>query len=159
MSSKNLNMKINSSLLLILSTAVMLSCNNQANNESSTTDSTSMSTNGMNAGTANGGSAAGGNYVDLKTGNKVTVDASGKYVDESGTPVSFYVNPDTRDTFSAETGTNVNNSLIYDNGDWRVRETTTTTTTETTAPENQSSSNNSDMKIKTEGNKTKVKTK
>jgi hypothetical protein len=142
--------------LLVMSLFFLVNCNNADSTSEETTDSTAVST-----GSADAATGAGGGYVDLKTGKTVTADASGKYVDESGAPVRFYVNMDTRDTFDAETGTNVNNSMIYDNGDWRVNtevnSSTNTDTDNTGATDSKTKSDN--LKVKSEEDKYKVKAK
>jgi hypothetical protein len=62
-------------------------------------------------------------YYDLSSGKALKKDeASGKYVDESGTPAAFYVDVQSADTFYAPTGQKVNNSLINDNNTWRIDE-------------------------------------
>ncbi len=61
-------------------------------------------------------------YVDLQTGDRVTQDASGRYVDGAGNPVDFYVDINTRDTFYGHSGEVVNNALINENGNYRVDE-------------------------------------
>ena len=63
-------------------------------------------------------------YVRLGNGAPVTIDTStGRYVDESGSPVDFYVDLNSNDTFYGETGQNVNGGLIYENNTWRLDNT------------------------------------
>ncbi|MBL7717610.1 MAG: hypothetical protein JNL72_02140 [Flavipsychrobacter sp.] len=62
-------------------------------------------------------------YYDLQTGNAVHKDdASGKYVDDAGTPSQFYVDVQASDTFSGATGQNVNNAMVRVNNTWSLDE-------------------------------------
>jgi hypothetical protein len=62
-------------------------------------------------------------YYDLSTGKALKKDeGSGKYIDESGTPATFYVDVQAADTFYAPTGQKVNNSLINVDNTWRIDE-------------------------------------
>jgi hypothetical protein len=144
------------------------SCDSDNNSEDTTmTDSTSIST--EMSGTTEAGGAMGSSYVDLKTGKSVRRDdASGRYVDESGSPVDFWVDVNTRDTFYGSAGTNVNNALIYDGGDWRVDDSKIKIDGDevkikdeagkTKIEGNEYKDKTSDTKVKSEGDETKVKT-
>jgi hypothetical protein len=97
-------------------------CNNDADSNGDITDSTSESSTlnaDMNSNTENQGQ-----YVDLNTGKSVKRDnATGRYVDDAGNPVDFYVDVNSKDTFYGETGKNVNNAVIYTNGEWQLDDT------------------------------------
>jgi len=97
-------------------------CNNDAGSNGDTTDSTSESTT-LNA-DMNSNTESQGQYVDLNTGRSVKRDnASGRYVDDAGNPVDFYVDVNSKDTFYGENGKNVNNAVIYTNGEWQLDDT------------------------------------
>jgi hypothetical protein len=145
-------MKVLTYLALIVSLFLLVNCSNPSSTTEENSDSTTVST-----GSADGGVSSGGNYIDLKTGNKVVTNTEGKYVDESGSAVRYYVNMDTHDTIDAETGVTVNNSLIFDNGDWRVNTDMNTNTDNSTSGETKLKTE--DGKMKTEGSETKVKSK
>jgi len=121
-------------------------CNNSGSNSENATDSTSVSsTSTMEMNSANGGSVGAGSYVDLNTGKSVTRDdASGRYVDDAGNPVDFYVDVNSRDTFYGESGQNVNNAIIHEGDAWRVDDTKV-------------KMNGNEMKVKGEDDDTKVK--
>jgi hypothetical protein len=145
------------------------SCGNDNEETLTSTDSTSTSSMGeMNASTDAGGATASGSYVDLKTGKSVRRDeTSGRYVDESGSPVDFWVDVNTRDTFYGSAGTNVNNALIYENGDWRVDDSKVKVDGDevkmkdaagkTKVDGTDYKDKTSDAKVKSEGDETKVK--
>lgn len=124
------------------------SCNNNNAESTATADSTTMSTTTTSS------------YVSLKTGQPVKLDQStGKYVDESGAPVAFYVDANTKDTFYGESGQVVNNAIIYDTAtqDWHVDEAKIQTTTTTEVPASEPAATSGDVKIKKEGDEVKVK--
>lgn len=117
---------------------------------------------------AGAGGMTAGTYVDLRTGGKVRRDeASGRYVDESGSPVDFYVDVNSRDTFWGTNGQNVNNALIHENNTWRVDETRIKVdeddvkmedgNTKTKMEGDEYKSKSGDTKIKSEGDETKIK--
>ena len=89
-------------------------------------------------------------YVDLKSGKSVKLrrDTTSRYiVDEtSSSPVSFYVNPSTNDTFD-RSGRVVNNALVNSNGDWTVDESRIKVKTQS----------DGDLKMKDRETDTKVK--
>ena len=113
-------------LMMLSFTALTLTgfvaCNTGSEGDTSATDSTSVTSSEMDAGMSSGGTAG---FVDLSTGGSVRMDeATGRYVDESNNPVDFYVDMNTRDTFSGRSGEVVNNALIHgDDGSWSVDET------------------------------------
>jgi len=110
-------------LLAIAGTSALTACNNSDNHDNA------AHTEG-NATTENETSASGqvvaGEYVDLSTGEKVSVipdKETGHAVNkESEEPIEFYVNTNTNDTLF-KTGVVVNNQLINTNGKWQLDET------------------------------------
>jgi len=111
--------------LLVLAVAIGTSCFVACNESTTTEENTnSASTGTAEMSTSSGGTGTAGNYVDLQTGKTVMRDdATGRYVDESGNTVDFYVDMNTRDTFSGQTSQNVNNALIHEGDNWRVDDT------------------------------------
>jgi hypothetical protein len=156
--------------LLMLSFAATLlmftACSdNNSEDTAGTDDSTSLTTTEMST----AGTGASDAYIDLKTGSTVTKDeASGRYVDASGNPVDFYVDVNTRDTIYASTGQNVNNAVIYDNGEWRVDEGKVKIDgdemkykngdTKVKVDGDEYKSKSGDTKVKVDGDESKVKT-
>lgn len=123
-------------------------CNNDENADG-TANSDSVTTTTT---TEMGGTGA-VSYVDLRSGRTVTKDeATGRYVDDAGSPVDFYVDINARDTFYGMTGQNVNNALLYENGDWKLDET------KVSSDNGQAEGSNGDMKTKTDGDESKLKT-
>jgi hypothetical protein len=115
-------MKKGSVLFALILSIGLGACNNNAGNNGDATDSTSESTT-LNT-DMNSSTGTAHEYVDLKTGTAVRRDeATGRYVDDAGNPVDFYVDVNTKDTFYGETGTNVNNALINSNGEWKIDDT------------------------------------
>ena len=79
-------------------------------------------------------------------------EATGRYVDESNNPVDFYVDMNTRDTFSGRSGEVVNNALIHgDDGSWSVDET------KIKMEDDEYKSKTGDTKVKVEDDEAKVK--
>jgi len=117
--------RISLAVMIAGATLGFAACNNANSDSENSSDSTSVSsTSTMDMNSANGGSATAGSYVDLNTGKSVRKDdASGRYVDDAGNPVDFYVDVNSRDTFYGESGQNVNNALIHEGSEWRVDDT------------------------------------
>lgn len=113
--------KVIYSVFIAMGAAGFAACNNTADSEETTTDSTTVSSGSAEMSTGAGGTGTAAGYVDLQTGKTVRRDeTSGRYVDESGNPVDFYVDVNSRDTFYGSSGQNVNNALIHEGETWRV---------------------------------------
>ncbi|RYZ78280.1 MAG: hypothetical protein EOP04_30015 [Proteobacteria bacterium] len=140
------------------------STNNDGDGDGSDTLSSTSTTTEMTNGT--GGMSQ--NYVDLRSGGTVRRDdASGRYVDESGSPVDFYVDMNTRDTFYGLTGQVVNNALIHENDNWRVDDSKIKVDgdemkikdgdSKTKIEGDEYKSKSGDTKVKVDGDETKIK--
>lgn len=137
-------MKQSAILFAIIASVSFTACDN-GNEETTTTDSTSV---GTTETTAENPPVTQVTYYDLRTGGSLRKDdASGKYVDESGVEAEFYVDPSAGDTFYSQTGENVNNSLMYENDTWRLRD----------GENGKVKVTDDKMKIKTDDQKIKVK--
>lgn len=124
----------------------LTACNNSEETETSSADTTVMETTAQ----PHGGSS---NYISLSGGSPVHRDeASGRYVDESGAPVEFYVDMNSMDTFYGATNQNVSNALIHENDSWRVDDT------KVKIDGDEMKIKSDDGKIKVDGDETKIKT-
>ena len=142
-------MKYSAIMLAMAASFSLASCDN-ADGDTTSADSTTMTTTEMteNPPAANAG------YYDLRTGSAVTRDeASGRYMDESGNDVDFYIDAQSHDTFHSASGQNVNNSLIHEGDDWRIDESRLQVD-----GDNNAKQKTPDGKVKLEDNKVKVKT-
>ena len=140
-------------------------CGDSNNEDTAMTDSTTVVTDGTamtDAATTTTTTTE--SYVDLTTGNPVHRDqASGRYVsDNDNTPVEYYVNVSTRDTFYGETGQNTNNAMIHDNsGKWSYDKTKIEVQRDGDIKMKDGDTkvkidNDGDMKMKDENGKTKI---
>jgi hypothetical protein len=115
-------MKKGTILFTLVLSAGLGACNNNTGANGDATDSTGETTT-LNA-HMNSNTDSQGQYVDLNTGRSVKRDnATGRYVDDAGNPVDFYVDVNSKDTFYGENGKNVNNAVIYTNGEWQLDDT------------------------------------
>lgn len=136
------------SVMLLAMAAISFTSCEDGDGVAESTDSTSTSTE-----VTNDRPTAEVVYYDLRSGNAVTRDeASGRYIDESGTQVDFYVDPQAHDTFYNATGQNVNNSLIHEGDNWRVDDSRMQL-----AERENVKVKTEDGKMKVEDNKVKVK--
>ncbi|MDB5250449.1 MAG: hypothetical protein JWQ40_4843 [Segetibacter sp.] len=137
-----------------------------------TTGSTQAATDAMPASTnINVNLDPSASYVDLKTGKsvKLRVDTVTRYIVDESTnePVTYYVNPATRDTFD-RSGRLVNLALVRSSsGDYSVDETRITVTpgnssntisTDTNTTSSNAGTPTGDSKTKIKGDKFKQKT-
>lgn len=144
-------------VLLSMATLAMLSFSScgEGNNEETTTDTTvameatPMATNEIV-------------YYDLETGSALRKDdASGRYVDEKGTPSKFYVDVQASDTFEAASGRNVNNAIVRVNNTWTLDEAKVKITDDKTVIQDDDSKlkvKEDKAKLITEDQKVKAKT-
>jgi hypothetical protein len=139
------------------------SCDSTAQGEANITDSVTTTTEVVTAPPASA-------LINLETGNLVKRDdATGKYTDESGTPVRFYVDMNAMDTFYASNDLKVNNVIIRENDVWELDETKVKIDgdevkikyadgSKMKLDEDGSKYKSGDTKIKTENGSTKIKT-
>ena len=106
-------------LVIAASVAFFTSCNEST--ESETTAFDSLNIDGSTTGTSTGTSGT-VSYMDLSTGETVTRNESGVYVNASGDPVEFYIVMKTMDTFFGNTNLVVNHALIHEGDAWEVDE-------------------------------------
>ena len=139
-------MKYSIVLFAVLSGFSLASCNSGENNETTNDSTTVMTTTTETAPTTTT------TYVDLQSGRPLTKDeASGRYVDESGSPVQFYVDVNAGDTFSGESGMNVNNSITHEGDTWRMNDEKPKL-----GDDVKIKANDEKVKIKTDDEKTKI---
>ncbi len=90
-------------------------------------------------------------YYDLNTGKQLKKDeSSGKYVDDAGTPATFYVDVQAADTFEATTGQKVNNMLTRIDNTWRLDDSKVKITDDKMVIQDE------DSKLKVKDEKTKI---
>ncbi len=138
-------MKYTALLLFVTLTGISFTACNDADGDKTDADSTVLITDPALDGTNELV------YYDLNTGKQLTKDqSSGRYVDDAGTPATFYVDVQAADTFEATTGQKVNNMLTRIDNTWRMDDSKVKITDDKMVVQDE------DSKLKVKDNKAKI---